>query len=124
MLDLGAGTQCSVGIQQRLLNDVLAPALGVEAARMSDQLRSVALDYLRERPGVAGPGEGDQPLIGLRAEEEIREPGTDACIDSARPLSLPGLDKCLALGRNESMDGPPVDDSESGATGRRDGGSS
>jgi hypothetical protein len=105
MLDLGAGTQRGVGVQQRLLNDVLAPALRVEAARVSDQLRSVPLDYLRERPVVAGPGQGDQPLIGLRAEEEIREPGTDACIDSARPLSLPALDECFARGPNESTGG-------------------
>jgi hypothetical protein len=69
VLDLGAGAQRRVSIQQRLLHDVLAPALGVEAARVGDQLRPVALDYLRERPVVAGPGQGDQPLIGLRTEE-------------------------------------------------------
>lgn len=66
--DLGAAGQCRIGVEERLLDDILRVAGGSQSPRLSQKLGAVALDEDGERSGVAVTGEAQQPCVRLRAE--------------------------------------------------------
>jgi hypothetical protein len=74
VLDLRPRLQRRERAQERLLDDVLRPPVGAQTPGVGVELVAVALDDHRERPLVPGAGQADQPLVGLRAEEQIGEP--------------------------------------------------
>jgi hypothetical protein len=74
--------------QERLLHEVLS-ALVVEATGVAEELTPVPLDDQRERTLVAEARESNEPLICLRAHQEIREPWAHAVSDGERRPNFP-----------------------------------
>jgi hypothetical protein len=72
MPHLGAGVDCRVGVQERLLDDVLRAPVPVEPPRRGEQLAAVALDDRRERSLVTGARERHQLFIGMCAQRHHR----------------------------------------------------
>jgi hypothetical protein len=68
MPHLGARVERRIGVQERLLDDVLRAPVPVEPSRRGEQLPAVALDDRRERPLVAGARERHQLFIGVCAQ--------------------------------------------------------
>ena len=68
--------QRGVGVDERLLQRVVGGGRREQAADIEAQRRAIARDDRRERALVAGAGEGDQPLVGLRRQHpRAGEPG-------------------------------------------------
>jgi hypothetical protein len=73
MPHLGACVDRRIGVQERLLNDVLRAAMVIEPPRRGEQLAAIALDDRGERPLVARARERDEMLIRVSAQRHHRQ---------------------------------------------------
>lgn len=72
--DLSLGSESGKRAQERLLDHILGPPTGPQATGEAEQASLVALHDHDERPVMPRSRETDQTLVGLRSENEIREP--------------------------------------------------
>src|SRR5207248_10055377 len=86
---LGPGPQCRERVQECLLNEVIGACIGCEMPRERIELAAVALNDRSKRALVARASERHEPLVALRAEEPVREPGAHTARDAAGAPDLP-----------------------------------
>ena len=53
-----------------------------EPARQRQQLWAIALHDRGECAILPSPRQADEPLVGLRAEKQVRQPGTHVCVNA------------------------------------------
>jgi hypothetical protein len=76
--DLGAGTQRRPRLQQSLLHDVLAAAVGKQAAAVREQRPAMAQDDRLKRDIRAAGGERRKPSVGLGPQDRERDHRTSS----------------------------------------------
>jgi uncharacterized OsmC-like protein len=103
MLDLCSAAERGQSTQKRLLDDVLGVPGRPDALREQEQLTLVALGDRSERSAVAAAGEPDEPLVRLRAQEQIGEPRAHAHLDTYQARILPQLLRTFRI-RLDHMD--------------------
>jgi hypothetical protein len=87
---LGARPQRAERAQEGLLDQILAPSVGAQPPRERVELATVPLDDHRKRSLVPVPDKGDQPLVRLRAQKQVRQPRAHARQDAKCARHLPG----------------------------------